>query len=103
MSGIFGWKKMFLKNRTLLYFEHSYYAPLSKISGKTNDEVSRKRQNTGFSGIFPAFSAGKICFSKIRLGHILDIAILHQCAKFHETSDTFMDLPGYLENIEHSI
>ena len=34
--------------------------------------------------VFPAFSAGKICFSKIGLGHILDIAILHQCAKFHE-------------------
>ena len=33
---------------------------------------------------FSAFSAGKINFLKIRLVHILDIAILHQCAKFHE-------------------
>ena len=41
-------------------------------------------KKTGFSGIFPAFSAGKICFSKIGLRHILGIAILHQCAKFHE-------------------
>ena len=31
----------------------------------------------------PVFSAGKICFLKTGLGHILDIAILHQCAKFH--------------------
>ena len=32
-------------------------------------------------------SAGKICFSKIRLRQILDIAILlQQCAKFHESS-----------------
>ena len=38
-----------------------------------------------FSGIlFPAFLAGKICFPKIGLGHILHIAFLHQCAKFHE-------------------
>ena len=60
------------------------YASLYKKSEKTNDEISRKCQKTGFSGIFPAFSAGKICFLKIGLGHILDIAILHQCAKFHE-------------------
>ena len=51
------------------------------MSVKTNDEISRKCQKTG---LFPAFSAGKICFSKIVLGYILDIAILHQCAKFHE-------------------
>ena len=55
-----------------------------KISEKTHEEISRKCQKTGFSGIFPAFSAGKICFSKIGLGHILDIGILHQYAKFHE-------------------
>ena len=44
----------------------------------------RNGQKTSFSGIFRAFSAGKIRFSKIGLGHILDIGILHQCAKFHE-------------------
>ena len=44
---------------------------------KTNDEISRNGQKTSFSGIFPAFSAGKIRFSKIGLGHILDIGILH--------------------------
>ena len=31
---------------------------------KTNDEISRKCQKTGFSGIFPAFSAGKNFFRK---------------------------------------
>ena len=41
-------------------------------------------QKTGFSGIFPAFSARKIGFLKTGLGHILDIAILHQCKKIHE-------------------
>ena len=34
--------------------------------------------------VFPAFSAGKIRFSKIGLGDILDIGLLHQRAKFHE-------------------
>ena len=51
---------------------------------KTNDEMSRNGQKTSFSGIFPAFLAGKIRFSKIGLGQILDIGTLHQCAKFHE-------------------
>ena len=49
--------------------------------------MMKSRENAkkpGFSGIFPAFSAGKICFSKIGHRHILGIAILHQCAKFHE-------------------
>ena len=38
--------------------------------------------------VFPAylrhFRPGKYVVLKIGLGHILDIAILHQCAKFHE-------------------
>ena len=38
----------------------------------------------GFSGVFPAFSAGKKCFSNVGLRHILGIAISHQYAKFHE-------------------
>ena len=37
-----------------------------------------------FPAYFRHFRPEKICFSKIGLGHILDIAILHQCAKFHE-------------------
>ena len=57
---------------------------VEKKSEKTNDEISRKCQKTSFSGIFPTFSAGKKYFSKIGLRHILDIAISHQCAKFHE-------------------
>ena len=51
---------------------------------KTNDEISGNGQKNSFSGIFPAFSAGKIRFSKIGFRHILGIANLHQCAKFHE-------------------
>ena len=47
-------------------------------------EMAKKPVFPGLSGIFPAFSAGKIRFSKIGLGHILDIGILHQRAKFHE-------------------
>ena len=49
--------------------------------------MKKSRENAkknGFSGIFPAFSAGKIRFSKIGPDHILDIGILHQCAEFHE-------------------
>ena len=49
---------------------------------KTYDEISRIEMAK--KPVFPAFSAGKIRFSKIGLGHILDIGILHQCAKFHE-------------------
>ena len=44
----------------------------------------KSRENakkTGFSGTFPAFSAGKKFFPKIGLRHILGIAILHLCAK----------------------
>ena len=52
----------------------------NKISEKTIEEISRKCQKTSFSGIFPAFSAGKKCISKIGLRHILGIAILHQYA-----------------------
>ena len=48
----------------------------SKNQKKTNDEISRKCQKTGFSGIFPAFSPGKIA-RKIGLGHILDIAVFY--------------------------
>ena len=41
-------------------------------------------KKTGFSGIFPAFSAGNESFSKIGLRHILGITILHLCAKNQE-------------------
>ena len=44
----------------------------------------RKCQKTGFSGIFPAFSAGKKLFSKIGLGHILSIPNTRLCAKNQE-------------------
>ena len=46
--------------------------------------MMKSRENalkTGFSGIFPAFSAGKFFFLKIVLRHFLGIAILHLCAK----------------------
>ena len=37
-----------------------------------------------FPAYFRHFRPEKYVFSKIGLGHILDIGILHQCAKFHE-------------------
>ena len=83
ISGIFGRKTTFLENRTRSCFKHSYYTSLCKKSEKTRWNLEKMPKNV-FSGIFPAFSAGKICLSKIGHGHILDIAILHQCAKFHE-------------------
>ena len=52
------------------------------------EKVHWKSAKTAISGIFPAFLARKIFFSKIGLCHILDIAILHQCAKFHEKIST---------------
>ena len=63
IPGIFGRKKVFLKNGTRPYFGHYQCASLWKKSEKTNDEISRKCQKTGFSGIFPAFSAGNEFFS----------------------------------------
>ena len=51
---------------------------------KSNDEISIKCQKPGFSGIFPAFSAGKKFFPEIGLRHILGIAILHLCTKNHK-------------------
>ena len=56
----------------------------AKNQKKTNEGISRKSQKTGFSGIFPVFSAGKIFFPEIGLRHILGIAILHLCAKNHQ-------------------
>ena len=52
--------KVFLKNRTRPCFGHCYYAFLNKKSVKTDDEISSKRQKTGFAGKFPACSAGKV-------------------------------------------
>ena len=52
ISGIFGWKKVFLKNRSRSCFGHCYCAFLNKKSVKTNDEISRKHRKTEFSGIF---------------------------------------------------
>ena len=66
-------KKNFLENRTQSCFGH-------KKSEKTNDEISRKCQKTGFP-VFRVFSAGKICVSNIGNSHILGITILHLCAK----------------------
>ena len=40
------------------------YASLCKKSEKNNDEISRKCQKTGFSGIFLTFSAGNFFFRK---------------------------------------
>ena len=53
----------------------------AKKSEKTNEGISRKCQKTGFFGIFPVFSAGKKFLSKIGLGHVMNIANKHLCAK----------------------
>ena len=56
--------------------------------------------------VFPAFSTGKICFPKIRPGHILDNAILHQCAKFHEkilsTAREIQEMPFFRQFLDGS-
>ena len=57
---------------------------MSKKSQKTNDKILRKVQKTVISGIFPAFSPGKILFGNIRLDDYLAITILHLCAKFQQ-------------------
>ena len=48
---------------------------------KTNDKISRKVQKTQILGHFGPKFAQKKFPSKIRLCHILHIAILHHCAK----------------------
>ena len=50
----------------------------------SDDEISRKCQKNGFSGIFPTFSARNEFFPEIGLRHILGIAILHLCAKHQQ-------------------
>ena len=84
ISGIFSRKKKISQKLDSAIFWTLLIRSLSKKSEISNNEIPRKCQKTVFSGIFPAFLAGKICFSKTGLGHILDIAVLHQCAKFHE-------------------
>ena len=59
ISGIFGQKKVFLKNRTRPYFGHCYYAFLYKESVKTNDEIARKRQKPVFPAYFRHFQREK--------------------------------------------
>ena len=86
-------KKFFPKNWTRSYFEHCLYASLCKKSEKTKDKISRKCQKTGFSAYFQHFRPEKYFFSKIGLRHILNIIILHQCAKFQEKiSSTARDI-----------
>ena len=81
ISGSADRKKIFYEKRIPLQPIYNRYASLSKKSQKTNDKILRKVQKTVISGIFPAFSPGKIFFSKIRLRHIFGIVILHFCAK----------------------
>ena len=65
ISGIFSWKKVFLKNRTWPYFGHCYYAFLYKESVKTNDEISRKRQKPVFPAYFRHFRPEKYVIYKV--------------------------------------
>ena len=53
----------------------------AKNQKKLMIESQENAKKTGFSGIFPTFSAGKKFFPKTGLRHILGIAILRHCAK----------------------
>ena len=64
ISGIFGQKKVYLTNWTWPYFGHCYYAFLNKESVKTNDEILRKCQKTGFPAYFRYFRPEKFFFRK---------------------------------------
>ena len=61
ISGIFDWKRIFLKNVLSIANAHLY----GKKSEKTNNQISRKCQKTGFSSIFLSFLAGNEFFPKI--------------------------------------
>ena len=51
---------------------------------KWKEKAQWKCAKTAISGIFMAFSAGKIFFSKIGLDHVLSIPNTHLCAKIQE-------------------
>ena len=48
---------------------------------KKLEKVQWKSTKMAISGIFPAFSAGKKFFLKIKLNHVLSIINTHLCAK----------------------
>ena len=54
---------------------------LCEKTTKYEEKSRTKSAKTAISGIFPAFSAGKKFFSKIGLGHVLNIMNTHLCAK----------------------
>ena len=54
---------------------------LCEKTTKYEEKTRTKSAKAAISGIFLAFSAGKKFFSKIGLGHVLDIANTHLCAK----------------------
>ena len=67
ISSIFSWKKMTWLRHVLA----SLIRIFEQKMRKNNDEISRKCPKADFPGIFPAFSAGKKCFYKIGLRHLL--------------------------------
>ena len=80
-KNFFGRKKLFSKLSHVLSIHNTHICAKNqkKLMMKSRENAKKK-----FSGIFPAFSTGKMCFLKIGLGHILNIIILYQYAKFHE-------------------
>ena len=50
ISGIFGQKKNFLKNRTPSLFGHCHFASLCQKSEKTNEPIPRKAGNRRTNG-----------------------------------------------------
>ena len=80
ISGIFGRKKFLSK----IGLDHVMSIANMHLWAKNWKTLMMKSRENAKHLVFPAYSTGNICFSKIGLRHILDIVILHQCAKFHE-------------------
>ena len=78
-------EKVFLKNRTRPYVLSN---PNMHLWAKNQKKLMVKSWENGqkpvFTVYFRHFRPEKNVFSKIGLRHILDIAILHLCAKFHK-------------------
>ena len=69
------------KNQFYWQLNHAWWWVLLLImflcekTTKYKEKVRWKSAKTAISGIFPAFSAGKKFFSKIRLGHVLEVVL----------------------------
>ena len=74
-------KKIFGGKPLMPFFRGPFPPHLHKKSEKSNEAISHKVQKTLFLGSFLPKFAQKKFQSKIGPRHILDITILHHCAK----------------------